>query len=185
MCSRPDISIITPSSNPKFLTYTVDAIRRQKYSGFTFESIIIQEAEDFTAFNHIRYASDMRIVRQLPHFDCGSAAKDVGISIAAGRYVIFWDDDNLYYENALQTVYENLVSDLVIFKVRYQGTLIPISRAIIPGEIDTMCLCVDSELAKTVPWSDGHGRYSDYRWASRIAQIARIHYSDAIIGEHL
>lgn len=187
MSCKPDISVIIPTANPKFLALTVDAARRQKYTSFSVEFIVVQEADDFAKFSYIHYPSNMRVIQQPRHFDCGSTAKDAGIADAVGEKIVFWDDDNLYYETALSDIYaESRQSDITIMKVRHFGRVIPIEPAIIPGEIDTMCLCASRVLASSTPWADGYGRYSDYRWVARLAQqTTNIHYSTKIIGEHL
>lgn len=185
MSSRPDISVVLPTTNPKYYAIAMDALDRQS-TNFKVEIVVVQEAYDFAPFYHV-WAPSIKLIRQEPHYDCGAAAKDAGVAAATGKYIVFWDDDNLYYEGALQSTYEEIQNgDLIIMKVRHLGRQIPMSKNIIPGEIDTMCICAKSDLAKSTLWADGQGRYSDYRWVSKLAQKADlICYSDVVIGEHL
>lgn len=183
-----DLSIITPSVRPTSLSHYLEYIRRQSISGINFELIIIQESDaGFDEFTKLSYPSFARIIRQKVHHDCGAAARDAAVIGAMGQYIAFWDDDNIYYQHALVSVFLNAINhDVGISRVKHQDRVIPIGAGIVAGGIDTMCLCVKKEVAAKIKWVDNGGRYSDFRWISKIARItSSINYSKVIIGEHL
>ena len=160
-------------------------MKNQSICGIKIEHIIIQEAKDFEDF----YAADSInciIKRQPPHNDYGAAAKDVGLQLAKGDYVCFFDDDNIYYPHALSTLYSTVLNhDIGICRARYKDRIIPNSNAIVCCDIDTMCFIVRTSLAKQITWSGG-GRFSDYRFINSIKDLTcDIIYNDIVIGEHL
>jgi glycosyltransferase involved in cell wall biosynthesis len=182
-----DVSIIIPSTRPKSLPIVLDAISRQKHAP-KYEIIIVLEAEDHSIFQSVWFPPAAKIIQQPLHNDFGAAAKDAGIKIASGHYVVFWDDDNLYYDYALLSQHISADKyDIGIVRAFVNGEYLPRSNnEIALGNIDTMCLCVKTSLAKTKLWADGCGRGSDYRWYARLmTENPRINYSKQIIGIHL
>jgi len=181
------ISIIIPSTRPKHLALTLDAIHRQETT-CSYNIIIIQESENNHAeFGHILYPAGCQVIRRIMAHDYGASAKDHGLRLACGDYVVFWDDDNLYHEYALQAQYvASIGHDIGIVQTIHHGRVIPYAHHIKLGDIDTMCLCVKRELAIKEFWSDGLGRGSDYRWVSKLLRYnPSINYSDTVIGIHL
>lgn len=183
-----DLSIITPSVRPHSLAHFLDYLHRQSSDGFEHECLVVQESDsDFNGFECLRYGLKCRVLRQTIHNDCGAFARDQAILEARGEYVAFWDDDNIYYPHAMASVLLAAAGhDVGIVRVRYRDRVIPVGAGVVAGEIDTMCVCVRRDLASRVKWVDGGGRYSDFRWISRVAKLTdSINYSKVIIGEHL
>jgi glycosyltransferase involved in cell wall biosynthesis len=182
-----DLSIIVASNRPHTLSHVMRYIHTQSADGIDYETVVVQEADNFDEFVNISYGLKTRIFRQAPHHDCGAAAKDRGLAEAQGKYVVFWDDDNIYYPHAITALFSAATGhDLAISKIRRKGTVIPMGKMIRAGDIDTMCLCARRELAAKIKWADGGGRYSDFRWVGRLARICeKVNYSPVIIGEHL
>lgn len=183
-----DLSVIIASRTPSHLTRTLDAFKRQSIAGINIELIIVQESDSgFDAFMACPCPIAATVKRQKLHHDYGASAHDTGIEAAAGEYVCFWDDDNLYHPHALTALFCTAQHhDIGIVCTQLNGRTIPGSRAIQAGDIDTMCLGVRRELAAQIKWADGGGRYSDFRWISKVAKLAKtINYSPIIIGEHL
>ncbi len=183
-----DFSVVIASTRATSLSRVLDNLQRQSVEGINYEYVIVQESNDgFEEFTTLSYGPRIRIFRQSLHHDTGAAARDRGIAEAYGTYIAFWDDDNIYFPHAIATTYSNVLGhDIGIVKVKHKGTIIPSGIAIKAGDIDTMCLCVKKDLAITMKWADGGGRYNDFRWVSRIVGKAKsINYSPIIIGEHL
>jgi glycosyltransferase involved in cell wall biosynthesis len=182
-----DLSIVVASNRPASLTHAMRYIHAQSLDGLDYETVVVQESDNFDEFTTVNYGLRTRIFRQAPHHDCGAAAKDRGLAEARGRYVVFWDDDNIYYPHAAVALFSAAQgSDLAIARIINKGTTIPTGRMIRAGDIDTMCLCARRELALKVKWADGGGRYSDFRWVSRLAGLCeKVNYSPVIVGEHL
>lgn len=182
-----DLSIILPSSRPSTLAHVLNYIHNQRADGIDFEVILIQEADDFSPFLNYRYGPNFTILRQGFHHDNGATARDRGVREAKGQYVVFWDDDNIYYPQAVTGLFCTAVNhDVGIVRVRHQGMLIPSGPHLKPGDIDSMCFCVRKELATRVTWADSQGRYNDYRWITRLLGLTeRVNRSPVIVGEHL
>jgi glycosyltransferase involved in cell wall biosynthesis len=182
-----DLSIIIPTSRPHTLAHVLGYIEAQSAHGITFEVVLIQEARTFEEFKWFRYGPRYNIIRQSPGNDFGAKGKDTGIINAKGQYVVFWDDDNLYYPHAVASLFATTNGhDMGVCRIRHRGFIIPTCRGFKPGDVDTMCVCVRRELAVRVKWADGGGRYSDYRWITKIAGLAAsVNRCPLIIGEHL
>ena len=182
-----DLSIIIPSHRPRTLAHVLTAINNQSSDGINFEIILILEADNFDQFITLRYGPNFRIHRQKPQGDNGAIARDIGTIAAKGKYVAFWDDDNVYYQHAVASLISTAIGhDVGIVRVRHQGLIIPSGPHIKPGDIDSMCFCVKKDLAARVKWADEQGRYNDYRWITRILALSeQVNRSPIIIGEHL
>lgn len=182
-----DLSVIIAASRPQSLAHVLGYVARQSCDGLDYEVVLVQEADDFTQFTTLRYSPRFRIFRQPPSMDAGATAHDRGIIESRGKYVVFWDDDNIYYPHALSTLYSTALGhDIGIARVRHQGLVIPSGPQLKAGDIDTMCFCVRKELAARVSWVDHGGRYSDFRWIGKLAGLTdKVNRSPLIVGEHL
>jgi len=183
-----DLSIIIPSNRPKILAHTLNYLDKQSSDGIIYEIIIVQESDEgFEQFSTLTYNFRTRVIRKRIGHDCGASARDEGFKNSEGNYVVFWDDDNIYYPHAMITMFSIANGfDVGIARIRHHGTIIPTSKAIRAGDIDSMCFCVKREIAAKVKWSDDGGRYNDYRWINKAVGFAnKINFSPIIIGEHL
>lgn len=185
-----DISIIVATARPSNLTRVIEYIERQSVSGISFEVVIVQESTG----NHREFNINTKlpinsiiVEQQCFNNDYGATAHDTGIVNSRGNYVVFWDDDNIYYPHALIAQYSTANGfDIGVVRTIHQGLAIPSNNHIIAGDIDTMCICVKKELAIKERWASGGGRYSDYRWVSRLLKHdPTVNYSKVIIGHHL
>lgn len=184
-----NISIISPTIDPKNQQRLLQYVSKQHHDGILFEIILIQESDKPLPFNISNFSCPTQVFQQPLHHDWGANAKDVGIANARGEYIVFWDDDNIYYQHALlSSLATALNHDMGIVRIKHFdcARIIPTGNNIVAGDIDTMCVCVRREIASTEKWADGGGKYSDYRWISKISQRCNsIRYSPIIIGEHL
>lgn len=186
------IAIITATNNHKNLKRFLYNIGNQSFNGLNAEIIVIQEHDEasqqsFDIGNLTFPIKNLKIANQPIHNDYGATAKDRGIALASAQYLVFWDDDNIYYPHALVSQYLNATGfDIGISKVVHQNLTIPINRSIDAGYIDTMCLCVKRTLAQKERWSSVDGRYTDFRWVDKLSKHhPMINYSEVIIGQHL
>lgn len=183
-----DLSIIIPSNRPKTLAHVLRHLDKQSADGLLYETIIVQESDEgFDAFTALTYGPRTRIIRKEIGHDCGAAARDKGFKESCGNYVVFWDDDNIYYPHAVATMFSITNGfDIGVARIRHRGTVIPTSKAFRAGDVDSMCFCLRREIAAKVKWADNGGRYNDFRWISKAAGLSeRVNYSPIIIGEHL
>ena len=190
MIYKYDLAIITPTNNPAHLYRLLNQVENQQYDGIGIQLIIVQEAHDFNNFNIMSKKfpiGDISVLRQTVNNDGGAAARDRAILAANAEYVSFWDDDNLYHPHAAISQYLTAKDhDIGIVRAKHLDLIIPISNAIMPGYIDTMCICVRKEFGVKEKWADGLGRYSDYRYISKLMRHEHsINYSKVIIGHHL
>lgn len=98
------VSIITPCYNSdKFISKTIESVISQTYTNW--EMIIVDDCSTDNSASIIkRYTEfDKRIKYIKTEFASGSPAypRNMGISLAKGRYIAFLDSDDLWQENKL------------------------------------------------------------------------------------
>lgn len=133
----------------------------------------------------------------------GAHLKDKGIELAEGAYIVFWDDDNIFYPNYLATLcrishgYDiGMASillrpfDLTDNKKHYIQNLNLYEK--IPYvwkghfehcQVDTMSVCVKKTIAERAKWADFNGYEIDYVWLSKLQ--GTINFEDSVVGIHL
>lgn len=180
-----DITAIIATARARDYKRLIHQLKAQSISGLNVEYLIFQESDEHDKFI-LSEPFNAKIYRREVSFDYGASSKDIGIEQAKGDYIIFMDDDNIYYPNAISSLYLTAQNHHIgIVRVLYQGMIIPHSNCIKPCEIDTMCFAVKKEIAGDSKWA-GSGRYSDYNYISGLSKIySDINYSKVIIGEHL
>lgn len=185
-----DLSLIIVSNRPKWLANCLAQWRRQELGGLRVEVQVIVEGEpsDFSTIQG-RYQEAIFHYKPVEGL-AGAYGKDLGISVSSADYVCFWDDDNVYYPNALRSIFEvSRGADIGIARVlmmEFGFKAIPKSDEINYGDIDTMCLCVKRILAKKERWSDHQGKGTDYHWVSKLTKYnPSIRFANVEIGEHL
>lgn len=105
----PYFSIILPVYNgERFLAQTLDSILRQTYSNF--ELILINDGSiDSTLEICLRYSkADSRIKLVNKMNEGVSIARNCGLDVAQGKYLIFIDGDDILYPSALKELYAQL-----------------------------------------------------------------------------
>lgn len=184
-----DISIITPTTNPASLARYLQQLSAQSMAGIEYELILIYESSDHKIFDNIcsPLLQRAKIFKTKRNYDYGAAAKDLGLLHANGDYILFWDDDNIYFEHALSSQYSNAHGyDIGISKVKHLNYTIPYANHILAGDIDTMNVCIRKDLAKKAQWSNNGTKYSDYIYLSKLLEFnPTIRYNNIIIGNHL
>lgn len=102
MNSKPTISIIIPIYNSeKYLGMMVESVLQQTYTDF--ELILVDDGstDDSVAMveSFARQDSRVRVIHKL---NGGvSSARNAGIEVATGEYVVFWDNDDYVYPDYL------------------------------------------------------------------------------------
>jgi len=112
------LSIIIPVYNAnKLIEETIKCIKNQTYKNF--EIIIIDDKSTDNTLSFIEpYLEDKRIILYSQQKNSGpSMARNVGIELANGEYIVFLDSDDLWPFNYLQTIndFVSANSDLDIF----------------------------------------------------------------------
>ena len=116
----PLVSVIVPTFNrPQMLTESVKSILSQSYQNF--EILVVNDAGvDISEI--LNNVSDKRI-RYLQHTENKgrSAAKNTGIKSSKGKYIAYLDDDDIYYQDHLETLVNELEKGA--FKVAYTDSI--------------------------------------------------------------
>jgi glycosyltransferase involved in cell wall biosynthesis len=122
------------------------------------------------------------------HNDCGASPRNIGVGLATGMFMIFLDDDNIILPDHLSLMRRHIVSQsqtrdtpkIYISNVVHFGPL-PKRHGPAPvvlrgdppkvGDIDTLQLCVESQLMKEYEWKTGPDPYySDGYNAERLCK---------------
>ena len=194
---EPDLTVITPTHDRhKEIQSVLDQVRCQVRAGLLIEHIVVADGHDpvvesMCKRGKARYA----FCEHEGHWGC--APRDHGVSLAQGRYVCFFDDDNMHHPHALLTLFAAAygfdigVAQCII--IRPSGKQVPIPPVVFwnghfeSGNIDTMCFCVRTELARQFKWVDNDGRRNhDYQWIKKVRDVtSRVNFVPIIIGRHL
>jgi glycosyltransferase involved in cell wall biosynthesis len=184
-----DISIISPTNSPKKLAQLLNQIQSQSHNGLAIELIIIQESYNQVPFRMVQspILANATIIRSKPHYDYGCVARNLGLKSATGQYVVFWDDDNIYYNHAIAALYTTaLDNDIGICRTYHLDMVIPIYDEPTMGDIDTMCICVKRDLALKEAWPTNKTKYSDFIYINNLMKHRpTIRHNKMIIGQHL
>ena len=192
------LSIITATYNrPTLLGRVVRDVLQQSANGLDIEHVVVSDGPD---------AEAKAVCAMFPTVNFhetpkqkglwGASAKDYGISVACGDYVVFWDDDNVYYPHAAVAMYSVSVGhDIGVarFAIKEYNDSVPFMKegglrkeTFGSGSIDSGCFCVRRELAKTERWDAYKGRDNDHNWISRIHARSRkpFNFTPTVIGIH-
>ncbi|RLS54754.1 MAG: glycosyltransferase family 2 protein [Planctomycetota bacterium] len=194
-----DLSVITPTcQRPAQLANCLQQFRSQSRGDLLCEHLVVSDGVDPQARSLAKYWGARYIERSSTGGQWGSLARDTGIAAARGRYLCFWDDDNLYEPHALATLWAAAREvDIGVVQTRYRcrqrPCMIPIPRhwtgTFQAGNVDTMCICVRREIAQRESWEQLRPPASpatDWHWLHRLQQhTTRIRFVPITIGWHL
>lgn len=197
--SSYELTVITATCRrPAQLANCLAQFRQQSVGNLRCQHLVISDGID----PHARVLSQQfgatYIERPEPGGQWGSLARDVGIREAQGRFVCFWDDDNLYESHALATLFAvGVDADIGVVQTRYRQRICS-GQATIPrqwagtfrqGDVDTMCVCVRRELAIQELWEQQPPPTrptTDWHWLSRLERHRpRVRFVPIVIGWHL
>jgi hypothetical protein len=103
---QPDVTVVVPTRNrPAFLAEAIESIRAQKFAGW--EVVVVDDASDESSVSAARrvLSADPRLhLIELQEHSERSAARNIGLAHATGRYILFLDDDDRLLPTALPTL---------------------------------------------------------------------------------
>lgn len=210
---NPDITVITGTYNrPKDVARTIHALRSQQTAARCEHLVIADGRCKFT--RNVCEAFDVSYLESREERVWGAAPKDHGVKRATGEYLVFWDDDNIYFPNAIEALWRTVQGADAGFCCIH--TLVQRGRLIVdvrpePGVelagTDYMCVIVRREIAKQVRFSTPgikkkfalHVRKGekgdavireqklyDRRWVKGILRRTQsVRFSSEVIGVHL
>lgn len=98
----PDVSVVIATRNRRdLLAEAIESVRMQ--GGVSFEMIVVDDASEDGTSEYLAAQSDVHSFRQEVRAE-RSRARNLGLSHARGRYVMFLDDDDLLKPRALATL---------------------------------------------------------------------------------
>lgn len=115
----PKISVILPAYNAeKYIRKAIERVLTQTFSDF--ELIVVNDGSCDDTLNIINDFTDERI-KIIDQNNAGpGAARNSGLKMASGEYVMFLDSDDWYLPDALQAAYDEISSkkcDISIFQI--------------------------------------------------------------------
>ncbi len=112
------ISIIVPIYNTeKYLRECLDSIKHQTYKNF--EAILVDDGSTDASSEIVdEYCeADNRFVAIHQENGGQSAARNAGLDVAQGKYVVFWDSDDIAPEDSLENMHETIDAEEADFVV--------------------------------------------------------------------
>lgn len=192
-----DLSVITATSQrSRFLPHCFRQFELQSFGGLNCEHIVVSDGQDMRAKYLAERSGSRHFALPAPIGQWGAGAKDLGIQHAKGKYVCFWDDDNLYECHALTSLFTAAQgADIGVVKTRHHLRknigIVTIPRSwngrFRIGDIDTMCICVRTDLAKREKWQSQKAEISnDHAWLMKLQRHhPKINSLPIIIGDHV
>ena len=123
---NPFFSVIMPVYNvEKYLPSALDSLIYQKYDNF--EIICVNDGSDDSSLSILeKYAAfDNRIVIVNQDNSGPSIARNKGLSVSRGKYILFMDADDLYSENAFEVLTEQIKQNGSIDVIEFGATTYP------------------------------------------------------------
>jgi glycosyltransferase involved in cell wall biosynthesis len=204
MFNFPSISIVTPTwQRHKNLITCIEQVKNQNFS-LPYEHIIIsdgfdEEVEIICSYYNISCKCIDK--ERDPQKSKGHLARDTGINMALGEFIVLWDDDNIYYADALSTLYTAVNNfDIGVCNINFRlppnGTLFSRKSnqiyCTLPNkwdgnfylrQIDTMNVIIRKSIAVSVKWTDSKEYEGDFYWLAALQKRrAKINYLSKHIG---
>lgn len=187
----PLISIIVPVYNVEaYLTDCMESIVKQSYTNF--QVILVDDGStDRSGLVCDQYAErDSRI--QVIHKKNGglSDARNVGLDIAEGDYIVFTDSDDFLHRDYLKVQYENLVqadADMAVCDYHMYDSRQSVedglsNRISVVEEKDITAQLYENPGMLIVAWNK---LYKRFLWDGIRYPVGRLHEDEAVIHEIL
>ena len=109
---QPKVSVIMPVYNTeKYLRECLDSVVNQTLRDIEIICVDDGSTDDSLEILHEYEAQDERVKVLTQQNQYAGAARNHGMSIAAGEYMIFWDADDFFESDAIEQMYKRAVKD--------------------------------------------------------------------------
>ncbi len=189
---NPLVSILTPTyKRYDELKNAISSVLNQFYNNW--EMLICSDGDDIIVKNIIEEYNDNRIKYYSTEKtnNWGSTQRNFLTEVCKGKYIIYLDDDNILYPNALKAIIENFNAEtgMIIAKIDYDGLnhQLPVEDKIILGKIDTLNAIIDKQYIKYISWKNYVGH--DYEFIkicenNIINDGKNVKFISEVIGKH-
>ncbi len=176
---EPEISVIMPVYNAeKYLSKSIPDILNQTYKNF--ELICINDGSTDKSLKKLKeFAKQNRNIRIYSQRNKGAgSARNKGLALSRGKYVIFLDSDDSFENRMLEIMYNKAIetqSDIVIC-----DSIVYVNNKI----LDTISRSIDKNL---LPEKDIFNR-NDFNWILNFTQGQawdKLYRKDFIINNHI
>lgn len=198
MLTPPKISVVTPTYNRhNWLVSCIEQTKNQDVD-HRYEHIVVSDGQDDKVIkmcSHYGLRCQCIDKEMSTGSSKGHLARDTGISMADGKYIVLWDDDNIYYNNALSIMIEEINDyDMIVCKINYRVRRPSFeylyeqmpkvwNNTFVKSDIDTMNVMLKTRIARKFKWTDSNDYSGDFHWLKAIEESGiRIKYSERIIG---
>lgn len=189
--AMPLISIIVPVYNvEEYLTDCVESILKQSYKNF--QVILVNDGStDRSGLLCDRYAEGDNRIKVIHKKNGGlSDARNVGLNIAEGDYIVFTDSDDFLHRDYLKVQYENLVqtdADMAVcdYHMYDTGQYVEDSlsnRISTVEKRDITAQLYENSGMLIVAWNK---LYRRFLWDEIRYPVGRLHEDEAVIHEIL
>lgn len=193
--TTPKISfVIATFDRYELLKEAINSVINQKYDNY--EVLVCSDGGSEIIKNIVKCYDDHRVKYLEVEHDGGWSARNIGIDYM-GDFVVFLDDDNIIYNNFIETLLPLLVDGIgvVIYRIHlfspcYDGTVIPHEDIIKEGDIDTLNGIFSKSVAKNIYWIPDPLAYSpDHNYFKKCEEYSiknnlEVKYINDIIAVH-
>lgn len=193
------VSVIIPTYNRAgILMASVSSVLGQTYENL--ELIIVDDGSADQTKALIESVSDNRLKYVYQENSGACAARNHGISLAAGDYIAFHDSDDIWYPDKLEkemAVFEAVDTDVVICKLRmkdFKGRELLYPKRIGEGfvsfdddlfGIGTQTILAKKEVLERVKFDGNLPRYQDLDWMLRVLRQFRVYCLNKALVSYL
>jgi glycosyltransferase involved in cell wall biosynthesis len=104
---QPTFSIVIPTYNRSgFIKKTIESVLTQTFSDY--QLIVVDDGSSDNTDEIVKSIADPRVSYHYKDNEERAVARNIGATLSSGRYITFFDSDDLLYENHLATALENI-----------------------------------------------------------------------------
>lgn len=194
------VTVVTPTyRREKEMVHCILQVKNQQ-TNFPFRHIVVCDGPnpltsrlcDYYGVTCVTIPKEKGVGRSLGHWP-----RDIGSVISDSLYLCYWDDDNIYYEHALQTLHDTVQGfDIGVCAIKYfvqnnENVLVDMPNYwdgdIVAGDIDTMNFIFRRDLAIKEKWTQFKYYNGDYLWSRKLHKEhhGSVNYNPTVIGIHV